>query len=250
MDTKKRSALTLLVLLVILALAAALNTVLPQGNIAGMPVSQESPIPKWQLMLGGAGITFVLYGALGFLGLFLWRKLGFPEIWEEAVSSRQRFGIPALVGAGLGIVLIIGDLLFSRINGVGRLIHPPFPTSLVASVSAGIGEEMIFRLFFISFWTWLVGKVILRGRGLSVVYWVVASFAALAHSAAHLPTLMILFGVTDPLKFSPVLLLEVFLLNSLISVFGAYYFRKSGFLATVGIHFWTDFVWHMLWGLF
>jgi hypothetical protein len=250
MNVQNRSALTLLVLLVILALVAALNTILPQGNIAGMPVNQPSQIPRWQLMLGGSGITFVLYGALGFLGLFLWRKLGFPEIWEEAVSSRQRFGIPALVGAGLGIVLIIGDLLFSRFNGVGRLIHPPFPTSLVASVSAGIGEEMIFRLFFISFWTWLVGKVILRGRGLNVVYWVVASFAALSHSAAHLPTLMIIFGVTDPLKFSPVLLLEVFLLNSLVSIFGAYYFRKSGFLATVGIHFWTDFVWHMLWGLF
>lgn len=250
MDTKKRSALTLLVLLVVLALAAALNTILPQGNIAGIPASQSSQIPKWQLALGGAGITLVLYGALGFLGFFLWRKLGFPEIWEETVSNRQRFGVPALVGVGLGVVLIIGDLLFSRINGVGRLIHPPFPTSLVASVSAGIGEEMIFRLFFISFWTWLVGKVILRGRGLNIVYWVVSAFSAIAFAAGHLPALMIIFGVTDPLKFSPVLLLEVLLLNSLISFFGAYYFKKSGFLATVGIHFWTDIVWHMLWGLF
>ncbi len=153
------------------------------------------------------------------------------------------------MGLGLGIVLIISDLFFSPINGIGRLIHPPFPTSLVASFSAGVGEELLFRLFFVSLWTWLIGKVLLRGRGLNSVYWVVSVFSALAFSASHLPSLMLLMGVSDPLQFSPALLLEILLLNSLISLFGAYYFRKYGFLATVGIHFWTDIVWHMLWGL-
>jgi hypothetical protein len=251
MTVRKRSTLTFFILLAILAAAAALNTFLPQGDIAGlMPADQTSKIPAWQLALGGAGITLVLYGVLGFLGLFLWRRLGFPEIWEAAVGNRQRFVLPALVGIGLGIVLIVGDLVFSRFNGIGRMIHPPFPTSLVASISAGIGEEMMFRLFFISFWTWLVGKLILRGRGLAVVYWVVSVFSALAFGAGHLPSLMFILGVKDPLLFPPVLLLEIFLLNGVISLFGAYYFKKYGFLATVGIHFWTDIVWHMLWGLF
>jgi len=40
-----------------------------------------------------------------------------------------------------------------------------------------------------------------------------------------------------------------FLLNGLMSIFAAYYFRKYGFLAPVGIHFWADIVWHVLWGL-
>jgi hypothetical protein len=251
MTAKTRSTLTFFILLAILGTAAALNTILPQGDIAGlMPANQTSQIPRWQLALGGAGITLVLYGLLGFLGLFLWRKLGFPEIWEESVTNRQRFAVPALVGVGLGIVLIISDLIFSRFNGVGRMIHPPFPTSLVASISAGIGEEMMFRLFFIAFWTWLVGKVILRSRGLTIVYWVVSMFSAIAFAAGHLPSLMIILGVKDPLQFSPILLVQIFLLNGLISLFGAYYFKKYGFLATVGIHFWTDIVWHMLWGLF
>ena len=127
-------------------------------------------------MIGGAAITAVLYGLLGFLGLTLWRKIGFPDIWDERVTNRKRFLIPALVGAAIGVVLIISDQIFSPINSVGRLVHPPFPTSIVASLSAGIGEEMIFRLFFISFWTWLGGKVILRGKGLTRVYWVVATF--------------------------------------------------------------------------
>ncbi len=250
MTVKHSSALTLLLLLVLLALAGSLNILLPQGDlVSSMTQGKTLQIPVWQLMLGSAGMILVLYGLLGFLGFLLWRKIGFPEIWEPSVNNRQRFAIPALVGLGLGIVLIISDLVFSPINGIGRLIHPPFPTSLVASFSAGVGEEILFRLFFVSLWTWLIGKLLLRGRGLNIVYWVVSVFSALAFSASHLPSLMLLTGVSDPLQFPAVLLLEILLLNSLISLFGAYYFRKYGFLAAVGIHFWTDIVWHMLWGL-
>ena len=43
--------------------------------------------------------------------------------------------------------------------------------------------------------------------------------------------------------------LIIVLLNSIVSLFAAYYLRKSGFLAPVGIHFWTDIVWHVVWGL-
>jgi hypothetical protein len=61
MTQKQRSNLTFLILLAILALAAALNSILPQGEIAGlMPSEQVSQIPRWQLMLGGAAITAVL----------------------------------------------------------------------------------------------------------------------------------------------------------------------------------------------
>ena len=30
----------------------------------------------------------------------------------------------------------------------------------------------------------------------------------------------------------------------------AYAFKKYGFLAPIGVHVWTDIVWHVLWGLF
>jgi hypothetical protein len=248
MNIKTRSTATFFILLAILAAMTALSAFLPQGQAnASMPASQ---IPAWQLALAGAGMVAVVYGGLGFLGLFLWRKLGFPDIWEESITNRQRFLLPALVGSLLGVVLIILDLVFSRLNGIGQLTHPPFPTSIIASLSAGIGEELIFRLFFVTFWTWLVGKVILRGRGLTVVYWIVSSISAVAFAASHIPTLMILTGETNPAQFSPFLLLELLLMNGLISMLAAHYFKKSGFLAPMGIHFWADIVWHTVWGLF
>jgi hypothetical protein len=248
MNTKKRSNITFFILLAILAIAAALNSFLPQGEVASQ--IPQSQIPKWLIAsVSGAG-TLVIYGILGFIGLTLWRKIGFPDIWDERVTNRQRFIIPAIVGAAIGVGIILIDLLFSPINGVGRIIHPPFPTSIVASLSAGIGEEMIFRLFYISFWTWLVGKVILRGKRLTIVFWVVAILGALLHGASHLPTAMILFGVNDPSLLPPLLLVEIYLMNGLLSIFAAYYFKKFGLFAPIGIHFWADIVWHMIWGAF
>lgn len=247
MTTQTRSNLTFFLLLAILMLAAGLNSFLPQGEIAArMPASS---IPAWQLALAAMGSTIVLYGLLGYLGLFLWRKLNFPDIWEEGVTNRQRFLYPALAGVGIGIFIIIGDLIFSHINGIGRLIHPPFPTSLVASISAGIGEEMLFRLFFISFWTWLIGEVILHRRGFTIVFWIVACFSAVAFSAGHIPSLMILLGVSDPSAFSPALWMEILLLNGSLSLVAAFLFKKLGFIAAVGVHFWADVIWHVLWGL-
>jgi hypothetical protein len=146
--------------------------------------------------------------------------------------------------------LIVADFIFAPINGIGQLPHPPFVTAIVASIAAGIGEEIVFRLFFISFWTWLISHLLLRGRGAAFVYWIVSLFSAMAFSAAHLPAFMFFQGWTDLSQVPPMLLLEVFLLNGLMSILGAYVFRKYGFLAPVGVHLWADLVWHVLWGLF
>jgi hypothetical protein len=244
---RTRSNRTFFILLALLALAAASAPFLPQGEVGSqLPASS---IPAWQQALASGGLVLVVYGLLGFLGLVLWRRLGLPEIWEPGVDARQRFLLPGLAGAALGVLLAMLDLVFSRFNGIGRMIHPPFPTSMIASLSAGIGEEMIFRLFFISFWTWLVGRVILRGRGLKAVFWVVSVLSAVLFAASHLPSLMFLLNVSDPAALPPVLLLELLLMNGCIGVIAAWLFRRWGFFAPVAVHFWADVVWHVLWGL-
>jgi len=150
-------------LMTLYGLLAALSIFLPQDSFgAAMPANQMPAAPAL-VALANAGIVLIVYGGLGFVGLLLARKLALPEIWDSAGSNRGRFFIPALIGLGLGMVFIIADLIFSPINGIGRLNHPPFPTAIVASISAGIGEETMFRLFFISFWTWLVARLLLRG---------------------------------------------------------------------------------------
>jgi membrane protease YdiL (CAAX protease family) len=240
----EKSTRVYLILVIVLSICAWVGVLLPQGNL----VPSELPTSKPVLATANSLMMFLLYGGLGFLGLKLSRRIGFPEIWDRNVSNKQRFLTPLLIGVFLATVLIVLDLLLSPFNSVGRLPHPPFPYSLIASLSAGIGEEIIFRLFFISLFAWVLSTVFLKKKVQDNVFWTASSISALLFSVGHLPSLMILLGVKSVISLSIVLIAEVIGLNSVISLFAAYYFRKYGFLAPVGIHFWADIVWHVVYG--
>jgi membrane protease YdiL (CAAX protease family) len=233
-------------LVLALSLLSGITVFLPQGSFVP---TQELPASKPVMAVAIAFIFLLVYGGVGFLGLQLSTKLGFAEIWDLKVSNKERFLIPAIIGIGVGLFFILADTIFSKFNTVGKIPHPPFPTSFFASLSAGIGEELIFRLFFISFWVWLISYVILKRRWQNYIFWIVAFFSALAFAFAHLPSIMVLFGFKSFNAIPPLFLLEIILLNGVVSFFCAYYFRKFGFLAAVGIHFWTDIVWHLIWGM-
>jgi hypothetical protein len=247
---KNISTSTKIYILLVLLLAASNTIQIFLPSYQSLIDTASLPVPLPVIALINAGIAIVFYGGLGFLGLKLAGKLGFANIWEPGINNRQRFLTPGIIGAALGVFLIVADIVFSHFNGIGRLIHPTFPASIFASLSAGIGEEIMFRLFFISFWVWLISWVILRKRGQNQVFWVITVISALAFAMGHIPSLMALMGYTSINEISPVLLAEGILLNGVISIFAAYYMRKYGFLAAAGIHFWTDIVWHVIWGLF
>ncbi|HMA61966.1 MAG TPA: CPBP family glutamic-type intramembrane protease [bacterium] len=233
-------------LIILLALLAAINVFLPQGTF--IIQEQQLPASKPVIALVNAAIMFFVYGGLGLAGIKFSKKLDFPDLMDAKISNRQRFMAPALIGIGIGVFFIIVDVFISQFHSLGQLPHPPFPTSLVASAVAGIGEEVIFRLFFITFWTWLVSYVILHKKGQNIVFWIVTIISALAFAVSHLPAIIVLYGFENFSQIPILLLFEIVLLNSFLSIFAADYFRKYGFLAAVGIHFWVDIVWHVIWG--
>jgi membrane protease YdiL (CAAX protease family) len=191
-----------------------------------------------------------VYGGLGYVGLNRSRVIGFADIWDENVSNRQRFFIPAVVGVLIGLFFVLTDLVVSQTYTVDALVHPEFPMSIVASITAAIGEEIIFRLFFIPFWLWLISWVLLKQRYFEPIFWILAVLSALLFAVGHIPSAMALLGLDSASQIPPIILVEILLLNSVLSLPAAYYMRQYGFLAAVGIHFWTDIVWHVLYGLF
>ena len=245
---RKKSLKVYILMIIILTISAVISVFLPQSSMISL--RQELPASKAVIALVNALIMLVLYGGLGYIGLKLSMKLGFAELWDKKVNNKQRFLYPAIYGIVAGFLLIIFDYIFSFFNGIGKLIHPPFPTSFFASITAGIGEEVIFRLFFISFWVWLISQVILKGKYKNKVFWIVTFLSAIAFAGAHLPSIMFLENIEQISNLSLVLIIEIFLLNSFISFPAAYYFRKYGVLAAVGIHFWADIIWHVIYGLF
>jgi len=192
------------------------------------------------LAIESAVIMIILYGNLGFLGLRLSQELVLADIWDLGVSNRQRFLISALVGTAIGVFFIFADAILRQYHTLEPLPYLPFPTSLVTSAIAGIGEEIIFRLVFISFWVWLISFVILKRKLQNQIFWIIAILSALVFAFVHIPSVMFLFSLNAINEFTPALLSDIILLNGVLSIFAAYYFRKFGFFAAVSIHFWTE----------
>ncbi|HSW30140.1 MAG TPA: CPBP family glutamic-type intramembrane protease [Longimicrobiales bacterium] len=235
-------------MILVLASVAALMAFHPEGlSLPG--VAGEMPAPPPVMAAALFAVMLVVYGGLGFIGLRLAARVGFAGILDDSVSHTQRFGVPAAAGLLLAAGFILTDLLFAPLHGLGRIPHPPFPISLGASLTAGIGEEVLFRLFFISLWVWLVSHVLLRGRAQGRVFAAVTAVSALAFTVAHTPAVMYLMGLERVGDIPPALAVELFLLNGSLSVIAAVFLRSRGVLAAVGVHFWTDVGWHVLWGL-
>lgn len=215
----------------------------------GLPIPQmEVEIAPWILGLANAGIVLVFYGLFGLAGYWFARKLELPGIFRENGNLRGWVGLPMLYGAICGIILVIADMLFAPINGFGRFPHPEFPFSVLASLSAAIGEEILFRGFVFGLWAFLLYLILKRWNQTKAALWIANFIAAVAFGAGHLPAAALILGLENPAQLPPILLLEIFLLNGLVGVVAGNLYMKDGLVAATGVHFWTDIIWHVLWG--
>jgi hypothetical protein len=240
------------VLLFVYALLAMMTYLLiPLDQLAPTQMAPTPPldIPRWQLALANAGLVFVIYGLAGLAGYWFARKLEIPAIYREGAGWRAWVLRPALLGLVIGVIFVVVDQLFARANATTGFTHPAFPFSLIASASAGIGEEIMFRGFVMGLWAFLFNLLLRRWSGKRAALWVGNVIAALAFSAGHLPGAMLVFGATKLADLPTWVLVEGVLLNSLVGLVAGERYIKDGLVAAMGVHFWADIVWHVLWPL-
>jgi membrane protease YdiL (CAAX protease family) len=240
-----------LILLVVYAFCAFATYAFFTDQIAataGIPMP-DMGVSNVVIGLANAGIVIVIYGIVGLIGLWFARKLGLPGVFSEDGNWQRWFLIPLLLGLVCGVIVVIGDILFAPINGFGPMIHPQFPLSIFASLSAGIGEEILFRGFVFGLWGLILNGLFKRFHGRTAALWIGSVIAALAFGAGHLGTVMFLAHASSPAELSPVLLVEMFLLNGIIGLIAGQRYMKDGLVAAAGVHFWTDMVFHVLYGL-
>jgi membrane protease YdiL (CAAX protease family) len=200
-------------------------------------------------------------GAFAAIGLFFAARIGlglpFVEAWvkREPIPSRggRALLLAALVGLVAGFVIIVldtfvfGPPLAAELNrlGIGLpvTIEPPAWQGLLASFSAGVNEEVVFRLLGVTLLAWL-GSLISRdseGRPKSVVFWIAVIVVAVAFGLAHLPTMSAIGIPIDALVVA-----RSIVLNGIGGiVFGWLYWRRGLESAMVG-HFSADLVLHVL----
>jgi membrane protease YdiL (CAAX protease family) len=249
---KRKQLSVFLIMLLVYALSAFITYTFFIDDlmaVAGMTMP-EMELPPVVYGLANAGIVLVVYGLLGLGGYWFAKKLGLPGIFSEDGNWRRWFFIPMGLGFVCGILLILGDMLFASFNGFGRFLHPGFPASILASLSAGIGEEIAFRGFVFGLWALILNWLFKRFNGRTPALWTANVIAALAFGAGHLPIVLMLTGAASVTDLSPVALVEVFLLNGLVGLLAGERYMKDGLVAASGVHFWTDVVFHVIWGLF
>ena len=214
----------------------------------GLMEGTDLPASKYVIAAVNFIIGIVFYGGMGYISHKIWKSMGLPGIYNHNISKKDQILTPLIIGIICGILLILGDMFFSTLHTMGSLPHPSFPSSLLASIQAGIGEEIIFRYLFISVWLWILWKKLFKENHFKKIYWIIAIVSAILFSAAHLPAVSILYNIS--LRELPIIfIVEIFVLNSIVSIAAAYYLKKYGILAAFGIHIWTDIVWHVIWGL-
>lgn len=211
-------------------------------------------VPAWVLGLANAGIVLVIYGVAGVAGYWFARRLGLPGTYSPQAGWKGWLLWPCLVGIGAGVFIVILDRLFApaiqAALGSSQVwegfAHPQFPLSLIASATAGIGEEILFRSFVLGFWAYLLNLLLRRWQATRIALWIANGIAALAFSASHLATAMFLLGVSTPAELPPPVLAELLLLNGVLGLVAGGLSFRDGLVAAIGVHFWADIIWHVI----
>jgi membrane protease YdiL (CAAX protease family) len=247
----RRQWFVFLALLLINALLAfiALAFGLQGEFLAGQEMPPEvANVPAWVLGLANGGMIVVIYGIAGAIGLWLGWKAGLPGVYRAGAGWRNWLWVPMAFGLIVGVLLVVGDRLFATLGRWSGFAHPGFPMSLIASATGGIGEEILFRGFVMGLWAFLL-SLLLRRSGRAAGLWTANAIAALAFAAGHLPTSMVLLNVRSPLELPVVVLAELVVLNSLVALVAGERYMRAGLVAAMGVHFWADIVWHVIWPL-
>jgi len=222
--------------------------------------SIELPIPLPAVIALQIMQSAIILAIIIFAGMFFASRvgLGTPILdsvtRHEAVSDKVRAILPLSVVLGviaslliIGLDLILQPALLKELGDSANALdlqnaQPAAWKGFLASFYGGIAEEILLRLFVMSFLVWL-GRFISKpqeGKPTSTVFWVANILAAILFGLGHLPATAMLLPLT------PLVITRAILLNGIGGVIFGWLYWKRGLEAAMIAHFSTDIVLHVL----
>lgn len=191
----------------------------------------------------------VMYVAAALIGVLIYRKAGFrlplleKYVAKEEVSLNLRSWLLISFGGGIlvGVLVICGDYLFLKLGSPLSLLESELPSwwkGLLGAYSAGVGEEILFRLLIMTVLTLLFHKLLRLPR--SVAVWIAIAIAALLFGLMHIPATLALVQLT------PLVLVRALLLNAIGAVVFGWLYWKKGLESAIIAHFTADVMIHGL----
>lgn len=181
------------------------------------------------------------------IGIILANKIG---LWKK--FEIHKTGLIKVI-----IISILGGLTISVIDRYvfGSLIDPVLhsydnkPTLeyiIMCFTYGGVFEEILMRLFLMTLFAWIIGKIFYRGKEIPIKVFVIANIiSALLFAAGHLPSTNMLFGYLDG-----IIILRCFLLNGAFGIAFGLLYQKFGITYSMLAHFGIHLISKLIWILF
>jgi membrane protease YdiL (CAAX protease family) len=232
------------------ASAFSVAAILPYIITVQADVLKAAPIPLPVVILASVIQSLFLFAIIIFVGLRISRQLGLQAPFLEKLLAGEKpdTGVKSVIklsvslGSLSGVIMILLDsLLFSRL-GIGVLfeqISVPIWKGFLASFYGGITEEILMRLFFMTFILWIISKIIrIKGNVLenNLVMWSSIIIATLLFGIGHLPITATLTALT------PMVVIRALVLNGIGGLVFGWLYWKKGLEAAMIAHFSTDMI--------
>ena len=214
------------------------------GNLAGIPLLMvtDMPVEPVEAWLLATAISAVLIG----IGLFLASRtgLGAPLIEGQLSKAETPDWLRTVIAISI-LTAIVGSLIALLLPGSFNPNPERYPESwrlILASIKAGIVEEIFSRLILVSLFAWLGSRVSRRadGRPSRLVLWTAIILAGLMFGWAHVVDNLSIPGATLEM------LTSIFSLNAAFGILFGWFFWKFGLECAMLAHFLVDAIFSTL----
>lgn len=188
----------------------------------------------------------ILFSVTLFFGLLLAKKTGFRLPVLEAILKKENYteglkkilGVSVLIGAAVAIIIYVLDPLFTT-QGAGVTTHAnnaPVWQTLLAAFYGGITEELLMRLFVMTFFVWIGMKLFRQEQPTWTGIIIPIVLAAVVFGLGHLPITASVTAIT------PLVVLRAVILNGIAGITFGWLFWKKGLESAIIAHFTADIV--------
>jgi hypothetical protein len=196
----------------------------------------------------GVALGVILHGGLSYLliqrALTLGQHvgLGWPPLdgWDARRSSprvaRDAVISAVLLGLAAALLVVIGSQLPSGASGLREMPHATLWAAGLASVGAGIREEVWYRLGAMTLFAWALSRLFRRAVPRLAVIWSSILAAAVLFGAAHLPQ------TSGVIALTPTIVAFILAGNGVVGVVCGWLYWRKGLVAAIVAHTVVDLV--------
>ena len=211
-------------------------------------------IPMSLIVLINSTVQIVYMFVLIVVGVRLQNRTGLQApllngiVYPEArVSISKKWIVRSIMGAFIGsaIIILLDVFVFAPIIGapMSEVSTPSWWKGLLASLYGGITEEIMLRLFGMTFIVWLLAWITKKRKNeIPASYYYVAIFLiAIVFGLGHLPATIQVFG-----DLSAILIMRALVLNGLLGLWFGYLYWRKGLEYAIIAHMSADVFLHVL----